>query len=380
MLYHHDSRPYEVAVADVKKHIEEQIANGKAKAAKTVERLFTETPNDALAPLPKLEFIPREFTTALPGEEITHSELIVTGPGLGDRRMTPWAFGQMAEYLKTPPQFARELQARADWGAAALAELWQEIALHTPRKVLLRSVGDWLRGVVSDKFGRKDARPLVETCLGVIKEIGAIPVDGKFTDSRFELSFITTDIYNPTPDEFITFGGSIRGSDYGHGAVDISGLVNRPWCSNLAILTSELRSVHIGPRITETVLLSQETERLDLAALRSAVKDVMAYTLGPAREKYFGAIKEAAEKKLTATEVTATLARVLDTKAEVKAAEEKFASAEIELLPPGQNAWRLSNVLSLLARDASDPDTRIDYERAAGKIVMPDNVKRLKAA
>ena len=362
-LIHHDARDYDAAASEAvrfaRAKFEKQIEKGAGTTAQAVEKLFTEVPIDALAPVPKLEFEAKKERNTV--------ELNV--PGIGPLALTDWSFGQMAEQLKTPARFARELAAREDWGAEALADLWNEIGSHTQKKVLLRRVGEQVRGVLSDKFGRKDGRPIVESFLQVMKELGAVAVGGTFTETRFNIQFMSTTIHQPVGDEVIAFGAQISGSDYGRGAIDISGLVDRLWCTNLATMRSELRSVHIGPRITEAILLSEETERHDLAALRSAVKDVARYTFGPAQAEYLAAVKKAAEEKLSANEVRNLLTKTLDTKAEVEAAELLFASAEIEQLPPGQNTWRLSNVLSLLARDTVDSEQRIDYERAAGKLL-----------
>jgi hypothetical protein len=46
---------------------------------------------------------------------------------------------------------------------------------------------------------------------------------------------------------------------------------------------------------------------------------------------------------------------------------ETYTSADVEALPPGNTAWRLSNAISWVAKqDDVDAETRLDLEKEAG--------------
>jgi hypothetical protein len=134
-------------------------------------------------------------------------------------------------------------------------------------------------------------------------------------------------------------------------------------------MKSVLRTVHLGRKLSdEEFRFSDETMRLDSLAQVSAVRDVVRGTLGPEKiNELLRAVVMANEQKVEAREVEAFLKKTLGTKTAVEEATEAFASAEIQMLPPGQTAWRLSNVLSLLAQTGKDSETRLDYETAAGE-------------
>jgi hypothetical protein len=59
--------------------------------------------------------------------------------------------------------------------------------------------------------------------------------------------------------------------------------------------------------------------------------------------------------------------RTRTNKGEAQAITEKFASADIVELPPGQTAWRLSNAISWLAKQTENNRRRMELERVAGE-------------
>jgi hypothetical protein len=56
-------------------------------------------------------------------------------------------------------------------------------------------------------------------------------------------------------------------------------------------------------------------------------------------------------------------------KGEAAAIVEKFDSADVVELPPGQTVWRLSNAISWLAKNTEDDRRRLELERLAGEVM-----------
>jgi hypothetical protein len=55
----------------------------------------------------------------------------------------------------------------------------------------------------------------------------------------------------------------------------VSGCLLRIWCSNLAITQEEMRQVHLGKRLDDSVHYSQRTYELDAETTVSALRDVI---------------------------------------------------------------------------------------------------------
>jgi hypothetical protein len=72
------------------------------------------------------------------------------------------------------------------WGAELLADNLNHIfKREEPRRLLLRSVQDEVRGVLSDMYRRLDSRPILDAFAGACREIGVVPVEGVGGDLRF---------------------------------------------------------------------------------------------------------------------------------------------------------------------------------------------------
>jgi hypothetical protein len=56
-------------------------------------------------------------------------------------------------------------------------------------------------------------------------------------------------------------------------------------------------------------------------------------------------------------------------KDEGKLAATKFASADVEMLPPGQTKWRWSNALSWLANETQDERRKLELQDFAGSVL-----------
>jgi hypothetical protein len=79
----------------------------------------------------------------------------------------------------------------------------------------------------------------------------------------------------PVPGEVVAYGLSLENSDFGNGALSVRAYLLRIWCTNLAITQEEMRQVHLGKRLDESMIYSERTYELDAQATVSALKDVI---------------------------------------------------------------------------------------------------------
>jgi len=177
-------------------------------------------------------------------------------------------------------------------------------------------------------------------------------------------------VYEAYPGEIMAFGVQLTNSDYGDSQLAISGIVDRMWCTNLATTQDVLKKTHLGARLPDDVIFSEETYALDNKAYASAVKDVTKGVLSEgAIHGYLQQVNQANEQGMTATEINAWIKKNQLNKEDAQLAIAKFNSPDVELLPAGQTAWRWSNALSWLANETEDERKRLDLQDLAGSLL-----------
>lgn len=377
--YHHDGRDYDVAKSEAarwftQKH-EKQIEAGQAKAAEVINRVQTGVPQDAIVRADGMKFE-------------ANGNLLLTS---GDQRwgLHNHALGQVCSRANVPSHFAKTLlkpgkgeKEVAQWRRDLLAYNLNEIYGHEPdsRKYLVRAVGGEVRGFLSDSYRRLDSRPLVDAFIGAIQEFHAVPLDGTVTDTRIALKAVLPWVFEPIPGEVITLGLHWQNSDFGAGKHYVRFVMNRVGCTNKAITEDLLGQVHLGSKLSEDFAFSQETYQKDLAASVSALRDIVRGHLKP--EKIGGvmdAIRKANEREVTWAQFAERFKTVLN-KAELVKAEDAFKGDDVEMLPPGKTAWRMSNALSWVANSITNGDRKLEIERAAGKVIDVEMAPVIKAA
>ena len=365
-IFHHDSRPYAVVAAEAKAHAEgvinTLIDKGRGKATAVFEKIMNEVPKDRIAKGSALTFEHNEetgLTMQIPEPQGTVVETLHRN-----------AFGQLLARAGIPMQFHRNLEGRGNgWASELMAHNLNEIYSHSPDRHLVRSYGGQTRGVLSDKYRRLDSRPLIEAFADSVQNIGAVPVDGLANDTKVSIKALLPEIYEPAPNEVIAFGLQWENSDYGNGAHCMRAFMLRLWCTNFAIADTSLRQVHLGKRLSDDIVFSEETYRLDTAANASALKDMVKHSLSADTVKlYCDAIKNAHEEKIDVSKAVETLKKRL-TKGEVDQVVEAFNSPDVEMMPAGNSKWRLSNALSWVAGQLEDGERALELQAEAGRVI-----------
>lgn len=222
-----------------------------------------------------------------------------------------------------------------------------------------------LKAFLSDKFRRIDCRPGLQALIASAQEAGAHVTDAILSDTRASVRVILPGVYEVAPGEFVAVGLSWSNSDFGRGAQSLSLFIIRVWCLNGATMETELRQVHLGARLSDDVSYSDRTRRLDAAATTSAIRDASRELLSAGRvERTVDVLASAARDGIDAKARFADLRKRLGKGLADKIAE-VYNGADVEFLPPGNTAWRLSNAISWVAAE-SEAEDRLDLERAAG--------------
>jgi hypothetical protein len=363
-MIHHDNRDYQTAVSEAgvhfQKKIEDMIHTSVPRVKGVIEQVQNDVPSDALVYGKKLKFAAGENGIRL---------LI---PGLDEQSIHEHAFRQVCERtkLKNATSFMRDLRSRAGYGPATVVKVWNDCYEHgNGSRYLTRSVRGELRGFLSDRFKRRDSRPLLDAFLGAILKYNAHPVDGFALQTKMNMRAILPMVFEPFPGEIMAFGAQLSDSDFGDGALSVSGFVLRMYCTNLATTENVLQQIHLSQKLSDSVEFSEHTLKLDTETSASAIDDVVSYVLGPkAVDQYLALVKKANEEKIEPDKIHSWAIKHL-TKMESEAAELKFSSPDVELLPPGQTKWRWSNALSWLANQTEDEHRKLELQEFAGGLL-----------
>jgi hypothetical protein len=371
MKVHHDSRPYEVALSEAGKAMREKllrrIDEGQTRGRQAIERILTETPEDQVVPGQILEFQVDEKGFAV-------------RYGDHQKRIHNNALSQLTQHAGIPRNYLNFLQEReGGWGNALAAKNLNELYAHDKQRHLFRSVGTQLRGVLSTKYQRRHPGEMLEAFMGACKKVNAVPYEATALDTRYMVKAVLARVLEPVKGEVIALGVVIHESPYGAGATEVSPFLERLWCTNKAVMTTELRKVHVGGRLGDEIEWSEETYQADTKAMCLQIQDLIAGQLGPgAIERIEKTVQDANEQKVKHTDIEAFLKKHLG-KQDVEEVIGKYTSADIENLPAGGTIWRASNALSWFAGQQDDEEKKFEIQKLAGAVIN-DKIFRKKAA
>lgn len=374
-MYHHDKRNYEEAVSDAAKKmrikLQENIHSAQAKSVAALQRIENEIPEDHVVASRRLDFVPagagRELALSYPvaaGEAIEGSKLV---------QVHNWALGQVCEAVGLKRDYVKALLGRGDekdpWGAELAAHNLNELYGHHDESHLLRSYGGVLRGFLSPRYKRRHPGRILDVLIQGFKHHGLIAYDAWCSDTRHGVRAVLDRIVEPVPNECLGIGVYYSESPYGNGATSLSIFAERMWCTNLAVMEQSLREVHLGGRLSEDVSWSDDTYRKDTDLMSSQLTDMLEGTISEkAIEKLCRVVKAAHAQKLDAKGFADFLKKHLSA-GDASSVLAAYNTADVEMLPAGNNVWRASNAISFFAGTVNDEEKKLDLQRLAGKIL-----------
>lgn len=374
-MIHHDSRDYKAAVSEAAKMMRDKlharIEAGKGQGQKAIEKILREVPDDQIVADKAMAFDYNEEDGGL-----------LMYVGKDSRRLHSFALGQIAENAGIPKPYLNRLMGLRDegtdgeetvstdyWGTALAAHNLNEILQHRGDRHLHRSVGDQLRGFLSTKYRRLNHGQMLDAFTGACRRVGALPYEAYAGDTKFMVKAVIDRVIEPIKDEVICLGVVLEESPYGDGATGVLPFIERCFCTNKAVMTSTFRQVHLGGRLQDDIEWSEETYAADTKATCLAIDDLVKGQLGEATiDRISTAIVKANEQKLSSSEIEKFLKKSLS-KDEAEKVTGHFASADIENLPKGQTAWRLSNALSFFAKEVQNPERAYEIQKVAGHVM-----------
>lgn len=189
------------------------------------------------------------------------------------------AVGQLGERLGVPSRYLRTLARGERWERELCATIMNEHSSWTQRsRVLIRTVGTEVRGVLSDSYRRLNSVEIISAFVEQSIGQGAVIADAYMNDTKIWVETILPQpLVVPTienGDVVIFAGARFSTSDYGDGAVDMRAFLLNGACLNGMVRESVMKQVHLGGKLPDTLALSQRTYELDTQTTVSAVKDL----------------------------------------------------------------------------------------------------------
>lgn len=280
------------------------------------------------------------------------------------------AVGQLAEKMAIPAKYLRELSGGSSWQRQLAAQILNEHSGWSPRtRVLIRSVGSQIRGILSDSYRRLNSEHILMAFLNMAITQGAVAYDALMTDTKIWVETILPQpICIPTRlngEVMIYMGARFSTSDYGDGAVDMRAFLLNGVCLNGMVRETMMNKVHLGARLPDNLQLSERTYRLDTEATTSAVKDVarLLYSKENIMQKAIE-IQEASEVEV---DFENELKRLVKANKLLKNESEGVQKLLMNNNPDdglqgGASLWKLTQAITAYGRDLDSSRTRELHE------------------
>ena len=189
------------------------------------------------------------------------------------------AIAQLADRMGIPQRYLRSLASGEPWAIMLAAHLLNQHSDWTQRsRVLVRTVGHQVRGVLSDSYRRLNSVEILTAFVQEAAGQGAVISDAYMNDTKvWAETILPTPFTIPTKnngDVVIFAGARFSTSDYGDGAVDMRAFILNGACLNGMVRESVMKQVHLGSKLPDNLALSQQTYELDTKTTVSAVQDL----------------------------------------------------------------------------------------------------------
>lgn len=189
------------------------------------------------------------------------------------------AIGQLADRMAIPQRYLRTLAGGEAWARQLAATVLNEHSGWTQRsRVLVRTVGQQVRGVLSDSYRRLNSVEILTAFVQEAAGQGAVISDAYMNDTKvWAETILPQPLVIPTAkngDVIIFAGARFSTSDYGDGAVDMRAFLLNGACLNGMVRESVMKQVHLGSKLPDNLAISQRTYELDTQTTVSAVRDL----------------------------------------------------------------------------------------------------------
>lgn len=294
----------------------------------------------------------------------------------GQFNLHPNAVSQVAERMGIPTKYLRQLATGSTWEQQLAAYVLNEHSGWTQRsRVLVRSVGQEVRAILSDSYRRLNSVEIITAFVEEAAKQGAVIADAFMSDTKVWAETILPQPFTvPTAkngDVIIFAGARFSTSDYGDGAVDMRTFLLNGACTNGMVRESIMKQVHLGSKLPDNLALSEETYALDTRTTVSAVRDLTAglYSKDTIMRKAME-IQGASEIEVDFDHELRSLVKKGDLLKQEKAEVEKvlMRNDPNDGVQGGATLWKLTQAITAHARDL-DPQRSRELHEISGALL-----------
>lgn len=302
--------------------------------------------------------------------------------GQGSFPLTPYAHGQMAQYLEIPKPYYDRMLAKSPGLLSLSIDEWLAQD-KTKDKRMVRTMDGQIRAILSDRYRPLDNADLAEAVLPVLQELDLLLISTEITERRFYIKAVDRSIEKGLPAGFKMGDGShhifdtvspaivISNSEIGSGSLSIEAGVWTRACTNLAVFGASMRKYHTGARaeLSDEVyaLLSDRTKSATDRALWMQTRDLV-------KGAFDSAKFEATTQKLISAHDDKIEGDVIEV---IERATERFTwtqgekSSVLQHLIKGGDLTRygLHSAVTRAAEDIADYDRASEFEKLGGQII-----------
>lgn len=280
------------------------------------------------------------------------------------------AVGQLADRMGVPQRYLRTLANGEGWERLLAATILNQHSDWTQRsRVLVRTVGTQVRGVLSDSYRRLNSVQILTAFVEEAAGQGAVISDAYMNDTKvWAETILPQPIVVPTAkngDVIIFAGARFSTSDYGDGAVDMRAFLLNGACLNGMVRESVMKQVHLGSKLPDSLALSQHTYELDTRTTVSAVRDITRglFSADNIREKAYE-IQGASE---TEVDLEREIKKLASSGALLKAEGQEVEKLLMKNDPEdgvqgAATLWKLTQAITAHARDLTPERSRELHE------------------
>jgi predicted transcriptional regulator YheO len=283
----------------------------------------------------------------------------------------PHALAQMSQKFGIPTRYTNGLLEEGEWGIDLLVKNFSELRDKRARgkTFLIRTVDGEVRGFLSNKYKIIDSDLILDSFAKAAANQGALIESFAASDTKWYIKAIMPRIFYPIGQDPMAFGISLTNSDFGSGKLQLTAYSLRLLCTNGLVGHNTFSRTHLGRRMLHSSF-SERTRKLESKTEASKISDIVNDMMSAeSLENRLEAIKEATKEKVNPSEAL----KVFRKKSYISKEEEEelrdlCVTGDITELPPGNNRWRISQSLSLLAK-TKPADRAFELQQLGGKII-----------
>lgn len=318
------------------------------------------------------------------GENILLPATVNSGNLATVRPLTALAHRQLGSHLNIPAAYYDRMREQAPDLLADNVNGWFARAEPQDRR-MVRMLDGRVRAFLSDRYQRIDNYDVANAVLPILRDIPGLEIASvEVTESRLYIQATTARVAGEvTVGDVVQAGILVKNSEVGLGAFSVEQLVYRLRCLNGMVLPDgRFRKHHVGANAKTDdsiyALLSDETRRLDDAAIMAKARDVVRAAFDDSRFRMaLNRMKEAADP---ATKLAGNPARAVEILGQrIGLTQGEQGDMLRNLIEGGDlSRWGMVNAVTALAHTARDYDRAVDLESLGGMVLeLPANEYRV---